>query len=238
MFKSIKRKFSSAAKPGFVLNKSPESVFTKGAGVEIIDANILLEGRSTLIIHDNAKLESYDIHITDGSLEIGSYSHLIKGRQALNPIISVNNGKLVIGAYNVIKADIKLRFGGICTIGTYNCINEETEIRCDHSVTIGDYNMISYQCMIYDTNTHCSYPPEIRRERSKADFPFLGTETEKPITKEVVIGNDNWIGKRAVILKGCRFGNEVTVGTNAVVSNIQVDKGLIVGNPARVVDKK
>jgi acetyltransferase-like isoleucine patch superfamily enzyme len=92
--------------------------------------------------------------------------------------------------------------------------------------------------MIYDTNTHCVYPTEIRRERSKADFPFLGTETEKPITKEVVIGNDNWIGKRSVILKGCILGNEVTVGTNAVVSNLHVDKGLIIGNPAYVSNKK
>ncbi len=238
MFKYIKRKFSTTSKTGFILNKSPESVFTKVAGVEIINSNIVLEGKSTLTIHANAKLEGYDIHIKNGSLEIGSYSQLIKGHQALNPMISINNGKLAIGAYNVIKADIKLRFGGICTIGTYNCINEETEIRCDQSVIIGDYNMISYQCMIYDTNTHCSYPPAIRRERSRADFPFLGVETEKPNTKEVIIGNDNWIGKRAVILKGCRFGNAVTVGTNAVVSNLQVDTGLIVGNPGYVVEKK
>jgi acetyltransferase-like isoleucine patch superfamily enzyme len=163
---------------------------------------------------------------------------LIKGRQALNPVVAIDNGKLVIGAYNVVKADIKLRFGGICSIGTYNCINEGSEIRCDQSVVIGDFNMISYECMIYDTNTHCIYPPEVRREISKADFPFLGTETEKPNTMPVAIGNDNWLGKRCVILKGSVLGNQVTAGTNAVVSNLYVNRGLVIGNPAYVVDKK
>jgi len=238
MFNSIKRKFKLIASKDFVVKKNPDSIFIKGVGVEINRTNITLEGKSSLIIHDHVKLEDYDIYIKDGTLEIYEYSQLIKGRQSLNPVINIDKGKLVIGAYNVIKADIKIRFGGTCSVGMYNCINEETEIRCDQSIIIGDYNMISYQCMIYDTNTHCIYPPAVRRERSKTDFPFLGTETEKPTTKEVVIGNDNWIGKRAAILKGCRFGNEVTVGTNAVASNIQVDNGLIVGNPAYVVDKK
>jgi len=218
-----------------VLEKSPASTLIKGAGAEIINTKIILTGKSEVIIHDNVKLEGYDISINDGYLEIGKSSHLVKGRQPLNPIISINKGKLVIGPYNSIKADLKIRFGGICTIGTYNSINEETEIRCDQSVTIGDYNLISYECMIYDTNTHCIYPPEIRRERTNGDFPNIGSETERPGTKEVVIGNDNWLGKRCVILKGCILGNQVVVGTNAVAANIRVDKGTVVGNPAYVV---
>ncbi len=220
---------------GFILDKSPDSSFAKGAGVEIINAKIVLMGKSEVIIHENVKIEGYDIHINDGYLEIGRFSQLIKGRQALNPIISIQKGKLIIGAYNSIKADLKIRFGGICSIGTYNSINEGTEIRCDQSVIIGDYNLISYECMIYDTNTHCIYSPEIRRERTKADFPTIGIETEKPATQEVVIGSDNWLGKRCVILKGCILGNQVIVGTNAVVSNLKVDKGIAVGNPARIV---
>lgn len=232
----FKKKISGS--PGFILNKSPGSSFVKGLGVEIFNVNIVLTGKSELIIDDNVKLEGYDIQINDGYLKIGEHSHLIKGRQTLDPIISVDNGKLIIGAYNSIKADLKIRFGGVCSIGTYNAINEGTEIRCDQSVIIGDYNMISYECMIYDTNTHCKYAPEIRRERTRTDFPAIGIETEKPGTKEVVIGNDNWLGKRSVILKGCVLGNQVIVGTNAVASNLQVDKGTIVGNPAYIIDKK
>jgi acetyltransferase-like isoleucine patch superfamily enzyme len=232
----IKKRWRNISGTGLILDKSSESSFVKGAGVEIINTTIVLSGKSELIIHDNVRLDSYDINLSDGHLEIGEHSQLIKGRQALNPIISINQGKLHIGPYNAIKADLKIRFGGICTIGTYNSINEGTEIRCDQSVTIGDYNLISYECMIYDTNTHCIYPPEIRRERTRGDFPTIGIETEKPDTKKVLIGSDNWLGKRCVILKGCELGNQVVVGTNAVASNLKVDKGVVVGNPARVVD--
>ena len=232
----LKKRWRKVSGTGLILDKSSESSFVKGANVEINKTSIVLTGKSELIIHDNVKLDGYDIHINDGYLEIGKNSHLVKGRQPLNPIISINKGKLVIGSYNSIKADLKIRFSGICTIGTYNSINEGTEIRCDQSVTIGDYNMISYECMVYDTNTHCIYPPEIRRQRTRGDFPTIGIETEKPDTKEVIIGNDNWLGKRCVILKGCVLGNQVIVGTNAMASNIKVDKGVVVGNPARVVD--
>jgi len=233
----LKKKLRNISGKGLTLNKSAGSSFVKGANVEINKTSIVLTGKSELIIHDNVKLDGYDININDGYLEIGDHSQLIKGRQALTPIISINKGKLYIGPYNAIKADLKIRFGGICTIGTYNSINEGTEIRCDQSVTIGDYNMISYECMIYDTNTHCIYPPAIRRQRTRGDFPTIGIETEKPETKEVIIGNDNWLGKRCVILKGCVLGNQVIVGTNAMASNIRVDKGIVVGNPAYIVGR-
>ncbi len=232
----LKKRWRNISGKGLGLDMSPESSLVKGTGVEIINTKITLTGKSGVIIHDDVRLDGYDININDGYLEIGDHSQLIKGRQALNPIISINKGELHIGPYNSIKADLKIRFGGICTIGTYNSINEGTEIRCDQSVTIGDYNLVSYECMIYDTNTHCIYPPEIRRKRTRGDFPTIGIETEKPDTKAVTIGSDNWLGKRCVILKGCVLGNEVIVGTNAVASNLKVDKGVVVGNPARIVN--
>jgi acetyltransferase-like isoleucine patch superfamily enzyme len=238
LLNKLKKKLGRKSYNGFTLNKSPDSSFTNGNGAEITNTNIFLTGKSELIIGDNVKLDGYDIHINNGYLKIDQFSQLIKGRQALNPIISINNGTLIIGAYNIIKADLKINFGGICSIGTYNSINEQTEIRCDESVTIGDYNMISYECMIFDTNTHCIYPSEIRRERTRADFPYIGTETEKPDTRAVIIGNDTWLGKRCVILKGCTLGNGVIMGTNAVVSNRRIDSGVLVGNPAYVIGEK
>jgi acetyltransferase-like isoleucine patch superfamily enzyme len=238
IIKKLRQKLSFNRKSAFVLNKSIDSSFVKEDSVEIINTNITLIGKSELIIHENVSIDGYNIHLDNSSLNIGKHSQLIKGQQYFNPTIFIDKGKLIIGAYNIIKASLIVRFGGECSIGTYNAINEETEIRCDQSVTIGDYNMISYECMIYDTNTHCIYPPEIRRETIKADFPIIGIEREKPNTKAVVIGNDNWLGKRSVILKGCILGNQVIVGAQAVVSNLKADKGVVVGNPAYIVSKK
>ena len=81
----FKKKLWNISGKGFVLDKSPGSSFIKGEGVEIINTNIILAGKSQLIIEDNVKLKGYDIHVIDGYLKIGEYSQLIKGRQTLSP---------------------------------------------------------------------------------------------------------------------------------------------------------
>lgn len=236
----ISHLFVTSTKPelDFEFHIGAESQFLKGENCEIRNSTIKLEGKSKLILNDNVTIDGYDIVIIDGEVEIGDNSMLIKGRQYFQPIISVNTGKIIIGSNNAIRATINVRFNGVFQIGEYNAINEETEIRCDEFIKIGDFNMISYQCMIYDTNTHTNYSPEIRRKMTTNSFPVIGLEKEKPSTKSVIIGNDNWFGKRSVILKGCKLGNQVTVGTSAVVSNIELEKGTLIGNPAFILEKK
>lgn len=114
---------------------------------------------------------------------------------------------------------------------------ERTEIRCDHLIEIGDYNMISYECMIYDTNTHCLYTKEKRRDMTRHDFPRIGQEYEKPVTSPVKIGNDCWIGKRAAILKGVTIGDECIVGTLAVITKRVNNNMLCYGNPAVCIQR-
>lgn len=234
----LARKLVVASEKKAILNINAQSEFVKGKGVEILNTNIVLKGKSKLILQDNVKIYNYDIQLENGTLVIENHSRLVKECQYLNPLISINNGSLKIGPYNIIKASFSIRFGGTCTIGTYNVINEETEIRCDQAISIGDHNMISYQCMIYDTNTHVIYPPEIRRKKTIADFPYIGMEVERPATREITIGNDNWLGKRSVVLKGCTFGDEVILATNAVAANVNADHLTLVGNPAIAVRRK
>ena len=118
-----------------------------------------------------------------------------------------------------------VRFSGVLSIGRYNCINAGSSIRCDESVQIGSFNMISYDCDIWDTNTHCFYTLEQKKKMFEKDFPFIGRERNKPKTSPVVIGDGNWIGKNACILKGSTLGNETVVGTRAIVSNMLVEDG-------------
>ena len=214
---------------------SDESVLIKENNVKIQNSNIWLQGKSKLIIHDNVSIDNYDFYLKDAYLEIGENSIFNKGRNPINSYISIQTGTLKIGKNNIIRSDFLIRFNGICEIGNYNGICEETEIRCDDKVTFGDFNMISYQCMFYDTNTHCIYPAEFRRDKTRNEFPNIGLETEKPNTKPLVIGSDCWIGKRAVILKGSVIENECIIGTNAVISNKHIpQKATVVGNPAQI----
>ncbi len=194
------------------------------------------QGSSVTIAHDT-EIEKYDYMLYSATFHSDEDCHFCQGRNALRPYIRITeNGSVHIGSRNVIRADFWVRFGGKVEVGQYNCINERTEIRCDESVMIGDFNMISYDCNIWDTNTHCQYGMEERRAKTIADFPIVGKETERPKTKPVVIGSDCWIGKQAVLLKGTRLGNQVTVGVRTLISNKTIpQKARVVSERPRII---
>lgn len=57
-----------------------------------------------------------------------------------------------------------------------------------------------------------------------------------PATKgDIVVGNDVWIGHRAMIMSGARLGDGVAVGAGAVVAGKVPAYAIVAGNPARVV---
>lgn len=57
----------------------------------------------------------------------------------------------------------------------------------------------------------------------------------KEFTKEVVIGNDCWIGANVTILAGVTIGEGCTVGAGAVVKREIPPFSIAVGVPARVI---
>ncbi|MHC0055453.1 acyltransferase [Actibacterium sp. D379-3] len=66
----------------------------------------------------------------------------------------------------------------------------------------------------------------------------------QPVTKQamdeadVVIGNDVWIGTRAVILPGAVIGDGAVIGAGAVVTGAIPAMAIAVGMPARVVGQR
>lgn len=55
---------------------------------------------------------------------------------------------------------------------------------------------------------------------------------------DVVIGNDVWLGTRAIVLPGSRIGDGAIIGAGAVVRGEIPPMGIAVGVPARVVAKR
>ena len=53
--------------------------------------------------------------------------------------------------------------------------------------------------------------------------------------KQIIIGNDVWIGCGVTILGGVRIGNGAVIGARAVVAKDVPPYAVVVGNPARVV---
>lgn len=187
-----------------------------------------------LIIEDNVTIKDYNISVGKNcTLVIGDNCIFEKKDNWRNPyIILWDNSILNIGHHNRLRCDFMCRFGGHCNIGKYNCINERTELRCDECIYIGSYNMISYNCRIWDTNTHSFYTDDTRRKMTEDMYPNIGAEKDKPKTLKVYIGNDNLIGENVAILKGTRINDNVKVGFSSVLSNKIIDTGKTVVGPS------
>lgn len=52
---------------------------------------------------------------------------------------------------------------------------------------------------------------------------------------DVVIGNDVWIGRHALILSGVEIGDGAVIGAHSVVAKDIPPYAIVVGNPARII---
>lgn len=174
-------------------------------------------GRCAMTVGHNTEMKNVTM-LVSGNVFIGAHNEINNVDEYL-PLTMWVGGELSIGDHNRISSKIWIRFGGQLMIGNYNCVNERSEIRADESVYIGSYNMISYDCCIWDTNTHCMYPKEERRAMTEDPNLYIGYEKEKPVTRPVVIGDDNWIGRYCTIMKGCEIGNECVLAFHTLLIN-------------------
>ena len=195
------------------------------SGTILADVEVCVWKKSELSIGKDCRVNNVRFAIEGGKAGIADGNVLSSGGRVDKAVITMADGTLFVDDHNHLQNSVWVRFGGALSIGRYNCINAGTRVRCDESVRIGSYNMISFDCDIWDTNTHCFYSLEEKKEMFEKDFPFIGKERNKPETKPVVIGDGNWIGKDSCILKGSILGNETVVGTRAIVSNITVGYG-------------
>ena len=54
---------------------------------------------------------------------------------------------------------------------------------------------------------------------------------------KVVIGENVWIGDKATILPGVSIGDGAVIGANAVVTKDVPPYSVVVGNPAKIINK-
>lgn len=66
-------------------------------------------------------------------------------------------------------------------------------------------------------------------------LPFRRDVPDLEWTAPIVVGNDVFIGLRAIILPGVTIGNRCVIGAGAVVSKAVPSNSVVAGNPARIV---
>ena len=95
--------------------------------------------------------------------------------------------------------------------------------RIEQRTTIGADVMMGEEVMIFTRN----------HQTASAHIPMAaqGFEDYQPVS----IGDDVWIGARAIILSGVRVGRGSVIGAGAIVSKDVPEGAVVVGNPARVI---
>lgn len=114
------------------------------------------------------------------------------------------------GCYIVVSHNAILTLGSGYT-------NEDVEISCFNRITIGNNVALAKGVIIRDSDNH-----------------VVNGKTDN-VSQPIVIGNNVWIGTRAIILKGVTIGDGAIVAAGAVVTRNVPPKTLVAGVPARVI---
>jgi acetyltransferase-like isoleucine patch superfamily enzyme len=141
------------------------------------------------------------------------------------------------------KVTLQIARGGRVALGRWSWIGHGTKIRChEGEVSIGAKTVLGQECTV-----SAYQRVEIGRECVLADrvmlidFDHGAVEVERPIRlqgiykRDVVVGNNVWIGYGACILRGVTVGDNAIIGTNAVVTRDVPPNAVVGGVPARLI---
>ena len=164
---------------------------------------------------------------------------LVHGAEAIRciglPIIMVRPGSRISIGRNVALISKSL---GVSHPVVLRCLTGDAQISIGDdtglsgtsicaaiSVTIGQRCLFGADVAVFDTDFH-PHPPEGRRYAAP-DWPA--------ISRPVVIGDDVFIGTRAIVQKGVTIGDGSIVAAGSVVTKNVPRRTIVAGNPARVL---
>ncbi|QUW23677.1 sugar O-acetyltransferase [Sporosarcina sp. Marseille-Q4063] len=121
-------------------------------------------------------------------------------------------------------------------------IQIEPDFRCDYgyNIHVGENFFANFDCTFLDVceiriGDNCLIAPGVHIYTATHPLNPMerigGTEYGKP----VCIGDNVWIGGRAVINPGIQIGSNVVIASGAVVTKDVPDNVVIGGNPARII---
>ena len=130
-------------------------------------------------------------------------------------------GKIIFNGKAKIGHGSKLSVYGTLEIGDRFQISAESSIICRKHIKFGDGNLLSWENIIMDTDHHHIYNFNHKKINEN---------------REIVIGDNVWIGCRNMILKGTKIGNNIIIGSNStIVGRLTQENTIIAGNPAKII---
>lgn len=109
-------------------------------------------------------------------------------------------------------------------LGNYSGIGSHSSV--GRGTYIGDFVMMGPEVIIYTQN----------HKMDRTDIPMCqqGFQEIKPVH----IGNDVWIGRRAMVMPGVTIGDGCVIGAGCVVAKDIPPYSVAVGNPVRIVKNR
>ncbi len=129
-----------------------------------------------------------------------------------------------------------------CNVGEHTYIGTRTKPDPQY-VEIGKYCSIAREVKLglgnHPSNMLTTHPFAYCSDKFVPFYVDIQTPEDKiipiEIYKKIKIGNDVWIGQRAIILDGVTIGDGAIIGAGAIVSRDIPPYAIAVGSPARVV---
>ncbi len=119
-------------------------------------------------------------------------------------------------------------------------VEHGAEIGTGKHIEIGDNSGIGVNCWIKKAviGKNVMIGPDVVFISSNHRFD----DPDRPIQEQgvievgpIIVGDNTWIGARAIILPGVKIGKCVIIGAGAVVTKDVPDYAIVAGNPARII---
>lgn len=189
-------------------------------------------------IERNEKVKTEKEKMVNGDFYNPADPELIKDRSNARKLTRIFNESIETED-NIRSVLLKQLFGSTGT----NIFIEPT-FRCDYgyNIHVGENFFANFDCVFLDVceiriGDNCFIAPGVHIYTAthpvNAQERIAGIEYGKPVN----IGNNVWVGGRAVINPGISIGNNVVVASGAVLTKDVPDNVVIGGNPARILKK-
>jgi acetyltransferase-like isoleucine patch superfamily enzyme len=154
------------------------------------------------------------------NLRTGAFLHWVQGA-----------GDIIVGDDVLLDGKISIKFAAsycerpTLRIGSHSILSHNDVLTIGKEIRIGSHCHIASGVNIFDASGHPA-DPEARR---------AGKPSPSDEVKPVIIGDNVWIGRGAIIHPGVTIGDHSIVSAGAVVMSSVPPLSIVAGNPARKV---
>lgn len=227
-----------------------EDTYLHCSGNFITYQTVLNASSSTLHFGERVHFKNAHFHFAESHFHCGSNFRVFNGKWVIKKAqinlndyflmagnedsgLNMSEGSLICGKNVSLHANIRI-LNGKMKVGDNSNINKGAMVSCMSSITLGNHVMMSYNCVLFDNNSH-PVSSSVRAKEVEAGFPN-GTKLDYSTVKcsSVTIEDHCWVGLHSIILKGVYIGKNAVVAAGAVVTKNVPENTLVYGNPGQL----